>query len=110
MFRKKKRGLNPIMDGVKEIQLYICPSCGRKVEKKSLAKCEVCGISVCEERFSFSKPCGRVIELDYREHEFSHYNLYFCRNHYNMMEKQIKSSIKERRINTKPTKTPDNPS
>ena len=93
MFWKKKRGLEPVLDGVKHVQLYVCPSCGKRVEKKSLTKCEVCGVTVCEERFSFSNHCSRVIILDFRNHIASQHEFYFCNKHYKLIEKGLKKLI-----------------
>lgn len=44
-WRKKKRQTAPILDGIKEVQLYICPTCGEKAE--DIGHCKCCGRWVC---------------------------------------------------------------
>ena len=107
MFRKKVKGIEPILDGIRQIQLYECPSCGRKVEKKSFTKCAVCGISLCGDDIGYDNHCSRIIELDYRQHDFSKHKIYLCLKHYGRLERMIKKLIRiesKSKLNTSMTK------
>lgn len=52
-WRKKKRAVSeerkstePILDGIKEVQLWVCPSCSKKAE--ILERCPICNDWMCE--------------------------------------------------------------
>ncbi len=49
MFKKKRvtSGKEFIVDGIKQVQLYVCPSCQSKVESKGTEHCKICGIALC---------------------------------------------------------------
>ncbi len=91
--RKKNRGLEPVLDGIKQVQLFICPSCGEKKERKPNKRCEVCGVALCEDPFGYANHCSRLIRLDYREHTATKDEFYFCFKHYKWAEKAIKELI-----------------
>ena len=93
--RKKNKSLEPILDGVKQIQLYVCPSCGKKLERKPKERCEICGITVCGGRlFDYENHCSRYISLDYREHTYGKHEYCFCMKHYKLVEDEAKKLFK----------------
>jgi hypothetical protein len=42
---RKKQRTELILDGIKKVQLYICPNCGNKVETVNF--CKLCGCWIC---------------------------------------------------------------
>ena len=85
MFRRKKLGLDPVVDGVEHRQLYVCPSCGRKTTLDfDFTKCTICKISMCG-------GCRKRIELGYWD------NRHFCSKHFNWVKDEINSLIELKR-------------
>lgn len=86
MFSKKKnRGLKAVTDGIEQIQLYICPHCGKKSRFKPYRECVICGVELCED-------CFKKLEFHWYEGKF-----YLCQKHYKWLKTEVEHLIKLKR-------------
>lgn len=97
--KRQNKPLKPIADGIEKVQLYICPSCGRKQKKSWIdKKCVVCSIGLCWE-------CRKGIELG----GFLDDTMSLCSEHHKELCKCIKDLLSKmgREANAKSIKVAD---